>query len=156
MSLKELNAVKQYFDSYLAKEFIQISLASYSLPIFFVEKPEGGIEIFVDYKKLNAITKKDHYLIPLIEKILAQLEGAKYFIKIDIRQAFYSIKMFGDSDEFTTFLTKFGAFKYLIMPFGLCNRPTSWQHPINNTLFDLLHRFVQAYLDNIFIYSKTL
>ena len=61
-----------------------------------------------------------------------------------------------DSEELTTFLTRFGAFKYLVMPFGLCNRPASWQHLINNTLFDFLHRFVQAYLDDIFIYSKTL
>ena len=61
-----------------------------------------------------------------------------------------------DSEELTTFLTRFGAFKYLVMPFGLCNGPASWQHLINNTLFDFLHRFVQAYLDDILIYSKTL
>ena len=42
------------------------------------------------------------------------------------------------------------------MPFGLCNRPTSWQHLVNNKLFDFLHHFIQAYLDDIFIYSKTL
>ncbi len=61
-----------------------------------------------------------------------------------------------DSEELTTFLTRFGAFKYLVMPFGLCNSPASSQHLINDTLFDFLHRFVQAYLNNIFIYSKTL
>ena len=61
-----------------------------------------------------------------------------------------------DSEELTTFLTRFGAFKYLVMPFGLCNGPASWQHLINDTLFDFLHRFVQAYLDDILIYSKTL
>ncbi len=42
------------------------------------------------------------------------------------------------------------------MPFGLCNGPASWQHLINDTLFDFLYRFVQAYLDDILIYSKTL
>ena len=87
---------------------------------------------------------------------MAQLEGAKYFTKIDIRQAFYWIRMSEDSKELTTFLTRFGAFKYLVMPFGLCNGPASWQHLINDTLFDFLHRFVQAYLDDILIYSKTL
>ena len=61
-----------------------------------------------------------------------------------------------DSKELTTFFTRFGAFKYLVMPFGLCNGPASWQHFINDTLFDFLHRFVQAYLDDIFIYNKTL
>ncbi len=61
-----------------------------------------------------------------------------------------------NSEELTTFLTRFGAFKYLVMPFGLCNKSASWQHLINDTLFDFLHRFVQAYLDNILIYSKML
>ncbi len=61
-----------------------------------------------------------------------------------------------DSEELTTFLTRLGSFKYLIIPFGLCNGPASWQHLINDILFDFLHHFVQAYLDDILIYSKTL
>ena len=64
--------------------------------------------------------------------------------------------MFEDSEELTTFLTRFGAFKYLVMPFGLCNGPASWQHLINDILFNFLYCFIQAYLDNILIYSKTL
>ena len=61
-----------------------------------------------------------------------------------------------DSEELTTFLTRFGAFKYLVMPFGLCNGPASWQHLINDILFDFLYCFVQTYLNDILIYSKTL
>ena len=142
MSPEELDAVKRYLDSHLAKGFIQASSASYSSPVLFVKKPGGGIQFCVDYRRLNTITKKDRYLIPLIEETLAQLEGAKYFTKIDIRQAFYQIRMSKDSEELTTFLTRFGAFKYLVMPFGLCNGPASWQHLINDTLFNFLHRFI--------------
>ena len=61
-----------------------------------------------------------------------------------------------DLEELTTFLIRFGAFKYLVMPFGLCNGPTSWQHLINNTLFNFLYSLIQAYLDDILIYSNTL
>ena len=61
-----------------------------------------------------------------------------------------------NSEEFTTFLTRFNAFKYLVMPFGPCNGLASWQHLINDTLFNFLYYFIQAYLDNILIYSKTL
>ena len=61
-----------------------------------------------------------------------------------------------DSKELTTFLTRFGVFKYLVMPFGFCNGLASWQHLINDMLFDFLYYFVQAYLDDILIYSKTL
>ena len=71
MSPEELDAVKQYLDSHLAKWFIQASSTSYSSPILFVKKPGGGIRFCVDYKRLNTITKKDRYLIPLIEETLA-------------------------------------------------------------------------------------
>ena len=100
---------------------MQESSAAYSSSVFFVKKLGEGIPFCVYYQRLNTITKNDQYSIPLIEKTLAQLEGAKYFIKIHIRQAFYYIKMFKDSKKFTTFLIRFGVLKYLIMLFGLCN-----------------------------------
>ena len=71
MFLKKLDAVKRYLNSHLAKEFIQASSISYSLPVIFVKKPGGGIRFCIDYRRLNAITKKDHYPIPLIEELLA-------------------------------------------------------------------------------------
>ena len=61
-----------------------------------------------------------------------------------------------NSKKLTIFLTRFGAFKYLVIPFGLCNGLASWQHLINNTLFDFFHLFVQTHLDDSLIYSKTL
>ena len=63
--------------------------------------------------------------------------------------------MLEDSKELTIFLIRFGAFKYLVMLFSFSNELASWQHLINNTLFDFLYRFVEAYLDDIFIYNKT-
>ena len=61
-----------------------------------------------------------------------------------------------DFEELTTFLTRFETFKYLVILFSFCDGPASWQHLINNTLFNFLYHFVQAYLDDILIYSKTL
>ena len=61
-----------------------------------------------------------------------------------------------DSAELITFLIRFDIFKYLVMLFGLYNEPVSWQHLINDTLFNFLHCFVQIYFNNIFIYSKRL
>ena len=61
-----------------------------------------------------------------------------------------------DSEELTIFLIRFDTFKYLVLPFGLCSGPASWHHLINDTLFDSLYCFVQAYLDDILVYCKTL
>lgn len=70
ISPKKLDVVKWYLDSYLAKKFIQAILLSYSLPLLFLKKSSRKIWFYVDYRKLNTITKKDHYPIPLIEEIL--------------------------------------------------------------------------------------
>ena len=96
-------------------------MVSYSLPILFVKKPKKRIRFCVNYKRLNAIIKKNRYLISLIKETLAQLEGVKYFTKIDICQAFYQIRIFEDLEELTTFLIRYGAFKYLVILFSLCN-----------------------------------
>ena len=142
MSLEVLDIVKRYLDSHLVKGFIQASSAPYLSPVLFVKNSDGGFRFCVDYRRLNIITKKDWYPIPLIEETLAQLEGAKYLPKINIHQVLYWIRMLEGSKELTIFLNRFGAFKYLVMPFDLYNGPASWQHLINNTLFDFLHHFV--------------
>ena len=61
-----------------------------------------------------------------------------------------------NSEDLIIFMTSFGAFKYLVLPFGLTNGPASFQHYINDVLFEYLYKFYQAYLDDILIYSKTL
>ena len=70
-----------------------------------------GIRFCVDYRRLNELTKKDAYPILLIEETLAQLKNAKIFTKIDIRQAFHKLRMAADSEDLTTFASRFGAFK---------------------------------------------
>ena len=93
--------------------------------VLFIKKPGGEIQFYIDYRKLNAIKKKNHCSIFFIKKILAQLEGSKYFTKIDIHQTFYQIKISEDLEEFTTFLIRFDIFKYLIILFDLYNSPAS-------------------------------
>ena len=89
MSLKQLELVKAYLKDHLKKGFIVPSNTSYASPVLFVKKSEGGWCFCIDYQKLNAITKKNRYPLPLIEETLAQLARAKVFIKLDVRQAFY-------------------------------------------------------------------
>lgn len=129
VSLQELDANKRYLPFHLAKGFIWASSAAISSPVLFIKKSGKQIRFYVNYWRLYAITKKDYYLISLISLIkekLARLRGAKYFMKIDLCQAFYQIKLSEDSEELITFLTKFGAFKYFVILFGLCNGPALW------------------------------
>ena len=107
----------------------------------------------VDYRKLNAVTRKDRYPLPLLDETLARMSQAKIFTKLDIRQAFYRIRVHPDSEDLTTFRTRYGTYKYKVLPFGLTNGPATWQRYMNDTLFDYLDDFYIAYLDDIMIYS---
>ena len=80
----QLEFVKEFLESNLKKKFIETSSSPYSLPILLAKKPESSIKFCIDYWQLNKITKKDAYLIPLIEEMLMQLKLAKIFSKIDI------------------------------------------------------------------------
>lgn len=155
MSGFKLQKVKEYLEENLQKGFISPSTAPYASPVLFVQKHDGSLRFCVDYRKLNAITIRNRYPIPLIEEALARVVGCKYLTKLDIIAAFNKLRMHPDSEDFTTFTTSFGAFKYHVLPFGLTGGPASYQQYMNDNLFEYLNDFCQAYLDDILIYSKT-
>jgi hypothetical protein len=74
-------------------------------------------------------------------------------MKLDIRQAFHRLRIHFNSEELTTFQTRYGSYKYKVLSFGLTNRPAAYQRYINTVLFDYLDDFYTVYLDDIFIYS---
>ena len=155
MSGHKLKQVKKYLDEHLKKGFIIPSKAPFASPILFAEKPNGGLRFCVDYRKLNAITKRNRYPIPLIDEVLARIQGCKYLTRLDIIAAFNKLRMHPDSEDYTTFITSLGAYKYRVLPFGLTNGPASYQQYMNDILFEYLNVFCQIYLDDILIYSKT-
>ena len=126
MSAEELEVVKKYLVENLNKGFIKPSQALFAAPVLFVKKPDRTLRFYIDYRKLNLLTKKDRYPLPLINKTLARIRRAKLFTKLDIRQAFYRIRMYPDSKELTTFRTRFGVYKYKVLPFGLTNSPATY------------------------------
>ncbi|KAI1003279.1 hypothetical protein K3495_g4925 [Podosphaera aphanis] len=154
MSTDELRAVKEYLLENLQKGFIVPSQATFSSPVLFVKKADGRLRFCIDFRKLNQLTRKDRYLLPLIDETLARLNKAKIYTKLDIRQAFHRIRMHPDSEELTTFRTRYGAYKCKVLPFGLMNRPTTYQRYMNDVLIDFLDLFCTAYLDDILIYSN--
>ncbi|KAM4055406.1 reverse transcriptase (RNA-dependent DNA polymerase) [Hirsutella rhossiliensis] len=91
---------------------------------------------------------------PLISETLDRIAKAKIFTKLDIRQAFHRIRLEPDSVELTAFRTRYGQFHYKVLPFGLCNGPSTFQRFINTTLWDYLDSFCTAYLDDILVFSE--
>jgi hypothetical protein len=152
---KKLLLIKKYLKKYLNKKFIEFSTVSYVSFILFAKKSDDELRFCVDYKKLNAIIKKNRYSISLIAKTIARLFKTKWMIKIDIRHAFNKIRMHSKKNEnLTTFRIKYDMYNYLIMLFELINESFTFQNFINDILMNYLNEFVIAYLDNIIVYSN--
>jgi transposase InsO family protein len=153
-STEELEAAKRYIQDNLNKGFIVPSSSPFAAPILFSRKHDGGLRFCVDYRKLNAITKKNQYPLPLIDETLERLCRAKFFTKLDIRQAFHKMRIHPDSEDLTTFRTRYGSYKYKVVPFGLTNGPAVFQRYINEAFMEFIDDFLTAYLDDLLIYSE--
>ena len=89
-------------------------------------KKSGKLRLYVDYRGLNKITKLDRTPIPLIYEILDRLRGAYWFTKLDLRDTYYRIRIRSKDVWKTAFRTRYGHFKYLVIPFGLVNTPATF------------------------------
>ena len=156
MSDYKLQKIENYLIKHLNKDFISFSSASYALLILFIEKKDDSLHFCVDYRKLNALIKRNRYSLLLIDETLARIQDSKYLTRLNIIVVFNKLRMHSGSEDLTTFIISFDFYKYHVMPFELINDSTFYQHYMNDVLFDYLHQFCQTYLDDIIIYSKTL
>jgi len=155
MSYDKLTTLCTWLDKNLAKGFICPSSLHVTSPVLFVKKLGGGLWLCIDYCALNDVSAKDCYPLLLIKETLNNLQGMKYFTKIDIISAFNNVCMKDGHEHLTAFLTCFSLFELLVMLFGLTGAPATFQRFINDSLCEYLDQFCSAYLDNILIYSKT-
>ena len=156
LGAEELETVQEYIKKNQARGWIREALTNGGSPIMFVKKKDGSLRLCVDYRALNEVTKKDRYPLPLICEALDRLHTAKYFTKLDIKEAYHNVRIKKGDEWKTTFTSKYGTYEYLVMPFGLCNAPATFQSWINRTLQCFIDRCCIVYLDNVLIYSDNL
>ncbi len=147
--------MKTYIQEELAKGFIRPSTSPASAGFFFVKKKDGGLRPCIDYRGLNENTVKFRYPLPLVPAALEQLRQAKYYTKLDLRNAYNLIRIREGDEWKTAFSTPSGHYEYLVMPFGLANSPSVFQAFMNDIFCDMLDRWVIVYIDDILIYSDT-
>ena len=93
LSEKELNALREHIKKNFAKNYIRLSTSPARYPILFVPKKDGKLRMCVDYRRLNEITVKNRYTLPLIHEMQDKIRKARIFSKFDLREAYYKIKM---------------------------------------------------------------
>ncbi len=153
MSEDDLKLSRAYTDKMLIRGFIRPSQSPAGSTLFFIRQKDKMRPV-VDYRALNEITIKDCGPTPLTTELLDRLRGAKIFTKIDLRDAYHQIRI-KEGDEWKTAIrTRDGHFEYLVMPFGLCNAPATFQRFITNVLQKFVDRTCVVYLDDILVYSK--
>ncbi len=137
----KLQKIKKYLINHLNKEFIFFSFASYILLILFIKKKDESLRFCVDYRKLNALIKRNRYSLSLIDETFTHIQESKYLTWLNIIVAFNKLRMHSDSEDLTIFIIFFDSYKYHVMLFELTNESTFYQQYMNDVLFKYLHQF---------------
>jgi len=144
--------LKEFIDKNLTNEFICLTSFPYGVLVLFIKKKDGFLWLCVDFRRLNKITKKDQYLLSLISDLLDSSCKASIYTKTNLWHTYHLVHIAEGNEWKTAFRTYYGAFKWLVILFGLTNTPVAFQHFMNNVFSDLLDVCIVVYLDDILIY----
>lgn len=154
LSVPEEEAQDKYLAEALANKWIRPSTSDRPANILFVEKGNGKLRFCVDYRALNAVTKRDQYPIPLLWDILRRAMAYRWFTVMDGKAAFHRLTVRPGDEHKLAFKTNRGNYEYLVMPFGVTNGPSYQQRFMDSIL--LPHQdYCCCYLDDIVVFSNT-
>lgn len=127
---------------------------SFCSSMLVVPKGKDDFRLVIDLRGPNQYIHRSPFAMPTLEQILARLEGATWFSTIDLSNAFFHIELDKDSRHLTNFFTEFGMYRYVRLPFGLCNAPDLFQETLQCKVLGGCDGCVN-YLDDVLIFGLT-
>ncbi|GKD24278.1 putative reverse transcriptase domain-containing protein, partial [Tanacetum coccineum] len=155
MTPLELQELKEQLQELLDRGFIRPSVSPWGAPVLFVKKKDGSMRLCIDYRELNRVTIQNRYPLPRIDDLFDQLQGEKYFSKIDLRSGYHQLWVRSKDIPKTSFHTRYDHYEFLVMPFGLTNAPAVFMDLMNHVFHDYLDKYVVVFIDDILVYSKS-
>ncbi|CAM8956871.1 unnamed protein product [Rhodiola kirilowii] len=116
---------------------------------------KNGWRMCIDYRKLNAVTRKDHFPLPFIDQMLDRLAGKPYFCFLDGFSGYNQIPIAPKDQEKTTFTFPFGTFAFRRMSFDLCNAPDTFQRVVTSIFSDMIGSFIEVFMDDFTVHGDT-
>ncbi|CAN6678215.1 unnamed protein product [Malus baccata var. baccata] len=114
-----------------------------------------GWRVCIDYRKLNAMTRKDHFPLPFLDQMLERLAGYKFYCFLDGYSGYNQIVITPEDQEKTTFTCPFGTFAYRRMPFGLCNAPATFQRCMVSIFSDYVEKIIEIFMDDFSVFGNS-
>ena len=114
-----------------------------------------GWRMCIDYRKLNAATRKDHFPLPFIDQILERVAGHPFYCFLDGYSGYYQIEIALADQDKTTFTCPFGTYAFRRMPFGLCNAPATFQRCMMSIFSDMIEKCMEVFMDDLTVFGDS-
>ena len=114
-----------------------------------------GWRVCIDYRRLNAATRKDHFPLPFIDQMVERLAGHEHYYFLDGYSGYNQVLVDPEDQEKTTFTCPFRTFAYCHMPFGLCNAPATFQRCIISIFSNMVEKFMEIFMDDFSVFGSS-
>ena len=145
--------VERQVEELVKKKLVVPGDGAWSSPVVLVRKKDQTWRLCVDYRALNAVTRKDAYPLPRIDDSLDALAGSVFFSTLDLLSGYWQVPLDQDAQDKAAFVTRGGLWKWRVLPFGLTSAPATFERLMEQVLKGLQWKSLLLYLDDIIVYS---
>ena len=132
--------IDRQVNNMLERGIIQEFLSPWSSPVVLVKEKKWSIKFCCDFRRLNQVTRKDSFPMPLVSDTLDALSGTQYFLTLDLKSGYWQIELHPSARKKTASVTHNGLYEFIVMPFGLTNSGASFQKLLGHILRGLEYR----------------